>query len=181
MTVNAKQANLWRAQLMRILFPKPLAGGSFSGLQPAKGDIGIFLRCFCEARVAMLESGFARALLRPNRAPDSKNTLVSCWVRVAELFTQLQTQLSRVFWCNPEKNSLIGTLYDEEFVEAHRCQYTEQKLGKPIGLIVSPYLQLYGNEDGERYDRARVVRKSVVLVHDDEDFEIVEAEAMDED
>jgi hypothetical protein len=178
--VNARQANLWRSQLMRILLPKPLISGRFEGLQACKDDIPIFVRALCEARVASVLQGPAKAFLKtPEEGqdqPHASDTLVECWVRVTELFTQLQTQLSRVSWSHPKENSLMGTLYEESFVEAHRCQYTETKKDKPVGLVISPYVQLFGNEDGERYERSRVVSKAIVLVHDDEDFEIVDEE-----
>ena len=173
---------------MRTLFPTPLAGGRFAGLQPVSDEPLLFIRCFCEARVAMVEQSFIKAFLKTDRAPDANEPLVSCWIRVAEMFTQLQTQLSRVHWCDPKHNSLVGNVHDESYMEAHRCQFSESKAGKPIGLVVSPFLQLFGNEDGDRYHKHRTVSKAVVLVHDDEDFEevvVVEpvepGEQMDED
>jgi hypothetical protein len=157
---------------MRILLPKTLAGGKFEGLEPAREEISAHLCRKSEAFTSELENGPMRAFLREDRTEESRTQITDCWYRAAEIFTQLQTQLASVYWSNVNQQNLVGQLFNERYVEAHRSQAFPpgSNEGKPIALVISPYVSFQGNEDGERYEKERVISKALVLVQDDPDL-----------
>ena len=150
---------------MRILFPKTLPGGKFEGLKPVKEEISAYLHRECEAMIDYLECGPVKVFLRRDRTEESRAQMIDCCYRAAEIFTQLQTQLTSVFW---SEQKLVGGLFDQRYVEAHRSQafLAGSNAGKRISLVISPYVSLFGNDDGESYDKERVVSKALVLVRD---------------
>ncbi len=93
-------------------------------------------------------------------------------MRTAEIDVQLQTQLSSVYWPNPMEIDMIGHLFDNRCGEAHRSEAFPEgsNNGKPVSLVISPFVALRGNEDGERYDRQRVVSKAVVKVIEEDEY-----------
>jgi hypothetical protein len=70
-----------------------------------------------------------------------------------------------------EQINILRSPFNEVYMEAHRSQAFPQgsNVGKQVGLVLSPLVGLRGNEDGERYDKERVVSKAIVLVLDFED------------
>jgi hypothetical protein len=152
--------------MMRVLLPKPPAGGRFDGLQPACKEITECLRSYCEGKVNEFENSQIRFFFKEDRPEDSKAQLVDCWIRAAEIFIQLQTQLPIVFFLDPFRNDIIGHQFNPTYVEAHRSQAFPEgsNRGKPISLIISPFVSLMGDEDGEMYHKERVVSKAIVKV-----------------
>lgn len=157
---------------MRALLPSPPSGGRFEHINPAKQDIIPFLQAYCEDCVGDIETTFPHAFLNTEAlAPEARTQLVDIWMRAAELFTQLQTQLSQTVWSDPSKHTFVGHSYNEKgrvWVQAHRCQaFPEGRIdGKPISLVIAPYVAFIGNDDGERYQSHRVVSKAVILCGD---------------
>jgi hypothetical protein len=154
--------------MMRILLPKPPAGGRFDGIQPVDEQVSQFVANFCEMLVEHLESSQLKAFFKDERPENSREQLVDCWIRAAEIYIQLQTQLSAVYWPNPMELDMVGHLFDSRYVQAHRSQAFPEgsNIGKPVTLVISPYVSLRGSEDGERYEvaRERVVSKAIVRV-----------------
>src|ERR1700759_1415120 len=107
---------------MRILLPKPPAGGKFDGIQPVSEQISLFIRSFCEMLVEQLENSQIKAFFKDKRPENRQSQLVDCWVRAAQIYIQLQTQLSSVYWPNPIEVDMVGHLFDPRYVEAHRSQ-----------------------------------------------------------
>ena len=159
---------------MRVLFPMTLPGGKFEGLEPVMPEISACLRRKCEVFVKNLENSPMKAFFREDRTEESRAQMIDCWYRAAEIFTQLQTQLARVHWLDIRQHNLDAVLFDQRYVEAHRSQaFTAgSKEGKRIALFISPYVSLYGNEDGKRYDQERVISKALVLVLDDAEVQM---------
>jgi hypothetical protein len=159
--------------MMRVLLPKPPAGGRFDGIQPARPEISHFVVSYCEMLVAQLETSQIKAFFRPDKPDESQVQMVDCWVRACEIFLQLQTQLSTVYWPNPIDTEMTGHQFSPQYLEAHRSQAFPEgsNNGKPIALVISPFVALRGNEDGERYERGeRVVCKAVVKVVERSEF-----------
>ena len=151
---------------MRTLISKPLLGGKFDGLVPVKKEISAYIRWHCERFILELESGPIKAFLKKDRLEESRAQMINCWLRAAEIFTQLQTQLANVNWSDARQQGLVGLKYNESYFEVHRSQafLSRSNKGKPIRTIISPFVSLSGNEDGEEYDKRRIISKATVLV-----------------
>ena len=163
--VNRKQAHRWRSQLMRILFPKPISGGKFDGLEPVDENVTNHLRWKCEMAVRELENSPYVAFLKKEWSDEYREQMVEFWFQATEIFTQLQTQLPRASWPDVTQNQYAGLGFNEQYAEAHRSQaFGDDYRGKRIEVIISPFVSLWGNEDGEQYDKERVVSKAVVLI-----------------
>ena len=106
---------------------------------------------------------------------DSRESLLSCWTRAAELFVQLETQVAHLQWTSTK---IIRSTVNPRFAESHRSQAFPQgrNEGKSISLVISPMVTFFGNEDGERYGEWRAVCKGTILVIDEE-IESSESEA----
>jgi hypothetical protein len=84
-----------------------------------------------------------------------------------ELFTQLQTQRAELKWFEPIQGRTLGEKFKTPYERVHRSQEYSENEGRPVALVVSPFVIFYGNEDGETYNTYRPVTPAVVLVlHD---------------
>jgi hypothetical protein len=154
---------------MRILFPKPISGGKFDGLEPIEEKVTNHLRRKCEMYVRELENSPYAVFLKKEWSNESREQMIEFWFQATEIFTQLQTQLPQVYWPDVTRKQYAGLRFSEQFAEAHRSQaFGDDYKGRRIEVIISPFVSLRGNEDGEQYDKERVVSKAVVLVLDED-------------
>jgi hypothetical protein len=167
---------------MRILLPNAPTGRKYEGLCHVNENISNFLAGLCNKSVTSCEQGPLRALFKPDRPEDSHSRLVDCYQRVAELFTQLQTQLSHMGWSHRQGDIQLGVEGSVgPYAQVHRSQTfpVRNNKGKLVGLVISPWVVFGGNEDGMRYDEYHTVSKAVILVLEEncaENGEIVQPE-----
>jgi hypothetical protein len=115
--------------------------------------------------VRELENSPYVVFLKNEWSNECREQMIEFWFQATEIFTQLQTQLPQVYWPDVRRNQYAGLRFDEQFAEAHRSQaFGDDYKGRRIEVIISPFVSLWGNEDGEQYDKERVVSKAVVLV-----------------
>lgn len=164
--LDFKQAQVWRSQLMRIIVGTPQSGGRFNGLS-SKLDVSGWIKRYCDDALDECGQCPEAAFLKSELSAESRESLLSCWTRAAELFIQLQTQVAILQWRAPD---LLRSTVNPLKVESHRSQAFPKGRndGKPISLVISPMVTFHGNEDGERYDDWRAVCKATVLVIDEE-------------
>jgi len=165
--------------MFRILLPNA-PGAEFTGIDLANPSLKTlngynaeFMKAYlhraCEELVVDLQSAFLKPFLRQECTDESLNVLMEIYKRAAEFFMQLRTHRTKVYWCDPERMRLAGSPFLERGsdikVRAHRSQhFVNNKHGKPILLVIWPYVALAGNEFGENYGKGRVVCDGMVLV-----------------
>ncbi len=164
--VDFKQAHVWRSQMMRIILETPRSGGRFDGIS-SKLDISGFIKQHCDDLLDDFSQNSAAAFLKSELSIESRQSLLNCWTRAAELFIQLQTQIAKVQWSTTDA---LRSTVNPRYVESHRSQAFPKGRndGKSISLVISPTVVFFGNEDGERYEDWRAVCKATILVIDDE-------------
>jgi hypothetical protein len=166
--VEPKQAHLWRAQFMRIVFRKLATGDKFEGIRPGNEnlDFANFVQRHSGNLVRDFLNGPAAPFLLPDRPDDFDKPLVECWIRAIELFTQLQTQVAHLQYFDLGISTIEGATFNGQHVDPHRCQSypSGRNEGKKVSLLIRPLLVFYGNEDGEKYEDSRIASKAIGLV-----------------
>jgi len=163
---------------MRIIVGTPQSGGRFDGVS-SKLDVSSFIRRYCDDMLDDFGKFCEAAFVKSQLSAESRDSLLNCWTKAAELFVQLQTQVAALQWKMTDRLRLT---VNPRFVESHRSQAFPKVRndGKPISLVISPMVVFHGNEDGERYQDWRAVCKATVLVIP-EDLESEEEEEEEEE
>jgi hypothetical protein len=151
---------------MRIVVGTPQSGGRFDGVS-SKLDISAFVKRHYDDMLDDFSQFPEAALLKASLSAASRDALLNCWTKAAELFIQLQTQVVVVQW---KATGILRSTVNPRFVESHRSQAFPKGRndGKPISLVISPMVTFFGNEDGENYQDWRAVCKATVLVIEEE-------------
>lgn len=174
-TVDFKQAQVWRSQMMRIIVETPQSATRFDGLVSRLG-IADYISHYCSSVIGEFMQRPEAAFLKSRMTDESRKALLICWIRAAELFVQLQTQVAKAEWSTSQ---ILRSAVSPLFVKSHRCQAFPKGRndGKPISLVISPMISFFGNEDGEKYDDWRPVCRATILVIDEMVEETEESEA----
>ncbi|KUJ19622.1 uncharacterized protein LY89DRAFT_779557 [Mollisia scopiformis] len=164
--LDSKQAHVWRSQLMRIIVGTPRSSGRFDGIS-SEVDVSDFIKRYCAGLIEEFEERPEAAFLKTKLSVESRESLLGCWTRAAEVFAQLQTQVAKVQW---SANEHLRSTVNPRYVESHRSQAFPKGRndGKAISLVISPMVVFFGNEDGEKYEVWRAVCKATVLVIEEE-------------
>jgi len=165
---DREQANRWRADFFRTVFPKKRTVQAPLALENTTAAIKLAGRSFAERFV----KGAARHLLKIQSHPSLIDSLASLYVRAGELSTGLHTQLPELDVRN--QNSALGLPFyvRDCSMEAHRLHQllhdTDTSVdGRIISLVLNPLVQITGNDDGEGYgERARILAKACVWMRD---------------
>jgi hypothetical protein len=164
---------------MRIVVGTLQSAGRFDGIG-SKLDVSGLIKRHCADLLHEFEQHPEAAFWKSEQKIESRESLLNCWTRAAELFVQLQTQVAKVQW---EATKHLRSTVNPLLVESHRSQALPKgrNYGKPISLIISPIVAFFGNEDGEKYEDWRAVCKATVLVIDEQAEEETEEETEEED
>ncbi|KAK7539978.1 uncharacterized protein J3D65DRAFT_676059 [Phyllosticta citribraziliensis] len=166
---NAFDAHAFRTQLLRSSFSKT-GFSEFSFKEP--------LTCSDAATktlISICEAFWndAKMLLKPECPEKDKyqEKLLQIIEEAAQIRCHLATQRISYEWI-PSAN-LVGQAFDvrSTLFKADRLnklddEEDEKCNGKPIRVVLSPYVVARGDSDGEEYDQERVICKAVVWVDD---------------
>ncbi|KAH6663116.1 hypothetical protein B0J14DRAFT_707306 [Halenospora varia] len=165
--MDQQQANKWRSHLMRTLFATTTKD-EFKSLQPSNimhEEVSGSIKKYCASQVNGFLNKVARPFLKERLSRENYDDLLEPWIKTFELFTQLQTQQAEFKWFHGD---MLGEFFDKSKCVIHRSQdpcngdYNAFD-GRKIGLVVSPLVVFYGNEEGENYEEWRTVVEAVVL------------------
>jgi hypothetical protein len=152
---------------MRILFERPISGDRFDGLVSRKDGILEILQAKVEDAISTLILGPGRVFMPEDFSlnSDSGVELSGYFQRGMELYIQLQTQFVQLRWVDPLDRPLHKRLFDVKSMKEHFIQRKKVSSNMPVELIVCPAISFLGNEDGEGYDKEKLLLKSTVWVN----------------
>ena len=160
-----KRAAKFRCDILRTLIRSPETGNKFNELKFASGfeeTCTSFLAQACPNLVNRAICGPTTRLIEHSLPTSARSELVEIWTRAAHLFIQLHTQMTELKFADTKR--FIQEEFTEEWMTRHRCHPLITESHTQVHLVLTPFITLWGNEDGEDYGRCRIVSKGTVLV-----------------
>jgi AmiR/NasT family two-component response regulator len=160
-----KKAAKFRCDILRTFIQSPETGNKFSELKFASSveeTCASFLAQACPDLVNRAIGGPTARLIEHPLRTSALSELVEIWTRAAHLFIQLHTQLAELIFT--DTNQFIGEKFTEELMKRHQCHPLATESHTQVHLVLTPLIELWGNEDGEDYGSCRIVSKGTVLI-----------------
>jgi hypothetical protein len=141
-----------------------------------------FLSKFCEETVKQVLN-YCIAFLGDEMVNDSKleafHEMVEIWKDATMLFIQTQTHMSRLTVMTPK----LGATFDKRYMKEHRSQMdlTDSENGASVSVVMTPWVYLEGDENGEDCETRRHLLPATVLVFEQIESSSDEEQLEDED